>query len=240
MRHCMQLHLLSVWLEIQEPSLHHQHQHNNGISPLTTSSSSCPLPSSLPCPEQSSPGFCVVSLFVTPSAMHPQAISGLPHLPLLPQTFGHHHHQDWEERTLLPARLLNLGRLSIPHEPIPRLEFLHHLIRIVDEREPRGFAPAILCPEPEDGHGVFAGFVEFGQFGPELVLGDVGTGRVEHVADFEDEVVRWLLDMGIWEGEKGLGLVNIHDHLLSTEERVADEFARAQRYGLLAVCHGCS
>ena len=33
--------------------------------------------------------------------------------------------------------------------------------------------------------------------------------------------------------------MDIHDHLLSTEERVADEFARAQRYGLLAICHGC-
>lgn len=32
---------------------------------------------------------------------------------------------------------------------------------------------------------------------------------------------------------------DVHDHLLSTEERIADEFARAQRYGLLTVCHGC-
>lgn len=102
---------------------------------------------------------------------------------------------------MLPARLLNLGRLSIPHEPIPRLELLHHLIRIVDEREPRGFAPAVLSPEPEDGHGVFAGFVEFGKFGPELILGDVGAGRVEHVAGFEDEAVRLLLL--IWEEEEG-------------------------------------
>ena len=30
-----------------------------------------------------------------------------------------------------------------------------------------------------------------------------------------------------------------HDHLLSTEEGVADEFARAQRDGLLSICHIC-
>lgn len=30
-----------------------------------------------------------------------------------------------------------------------------------------------------------------------------------------------------------------HDHLLSTEEGIADEFACAQRYRLLSVCHVC-
>ena len=30
---------------------------------------------------------------------------------------------------------------------------------------------------------------------------------------------------------------NVHDHLFSPEEGIADEFARSQRYRLLAVCH---
>lgn len=30
-----------------------------------------------------------------------------------------------------------------------------------------------------------------------------------------------------------------HDHLLSTEEGIADEFARAKRHRLLSVCHIC-
>ena len=46
----------------------------------------------------------------------------------------HHYLQDSEEYTLLPARLLNVGRLSIPYEPIERLEFLYYLIRIIDKR----------------------------------------------------------------------------------------------------------
>ena len=31
----------------------------------------------------------------------------------------------------------------------------------------------------------------------------------------------------------------LHDHLFPTEEGVADEFAGAQRYWLLSVCHLC-
>ena len=36
------------------------------------------------------------------------------------------------------------------------------------------------------------------------------------------------------------GSLHSHDHLLSTEQGIADEFARAQRYGLLGhVCRFC-
>ena len=65
-----------------------------------------------------------------------------------------------------------------------RLKFLHRLVRIVYEREPRRFAPTILSPETEDGDAVFVGFVEFGEFGAEFVFGDVGTGGVEDIAGF--------------------------------------------------------
>lgn len=63
-----------------------------------------------------------------------------------------------------------------------RLEFLHRLIAIVDEREARTLATAILGAEPEDGNGVFVRFVEFGELGAEFVFGDVRARRVEDVA----------------------------------------------------------
>ena len=62
-----------------------------------------------------------------------------------------------------------------------RLEFLHHLVRVVDERESGALATTILCSEPEAGDLVFVGFVEFGEFLAEFVFRDVGTVRVEDV-----------------------------------------------------------
>ena len=62
------------------------------------------------------------------------------------------------------------------------LKLLHRLIRIIDEREACGLASTVLGAETEYRNGVFVGFVEFGEFGPELVFGDVGSGRVEDIA----------------------------------------------------------
>ena len=39
------------------------------------------------------------------------------------------------------------------------------------------------------------------------------------------------------EGGREARRGNVHDHLLPTQQSVADEFARPQRDGLLAVCH---
>lgn len=63
-----------------------------------------------------------------------------------------------------------------------RLEFLHRLIAVVDEREAGALTATELRAEAEDGDGVFAGFVEFGEFGAELVFGDVRAGGVQDVA----------------------------------------------------------
>lgn len=82
---------------------------------------------------------------------------------------------------------------------------------VVYQSEPSRFASTVLGAETEAGHLVFVGFVELGEFLAEFVFGDVGA----------------------------IGMEDVNDHLLSTEERVADEFARAQRYGLLSVCHVC-
>lgn len=52
-------------------------------------------------------------------------------------------------RTLLPARLLNLRGLAVSHQPVVRLELLDRLRRVVDEREARALATAVLGPETE-------------------------------------------------------------------------------------------
>ncbi len=101
------------------------------------------------------------------------------------QASDNHHHDQQDPKgrpTLLPARLLDLCRLSIPHQPIMWFKLLHRLIRIVDEREACGLASTVLGAETEDRNGVFVGFVEFGEFGPELVFGDIWSGGVEDIA----------------------------------------------------------
>ena len=62
-----------------------------------------------------------------------------------------------------------------------RLKLLHRLRRVVDQREAGALAAAILCPEAEARDLVFGGFVEFAEFGAELVFGDIGAVRVEDV-----------------------------------------------------------
>lgn len=63
-----------------------------------------------------------------------------------------------------------------------RLELLHNLMRIVDEREPSALASTVLSLEAEAGDLIFVGFVEFGEFLAELVLGDVGAVGMEDIA----------------------------------------------------------
>ena len=55
------------------------------------------------------------------------------------------------KRTLLSARLLNFSRHPISDLPVMRLEFLQGLVRVIDEREARALATAILCSEAEAG-----------------------------------------------------------------------------------------
>jgi len=139
-------------------------------------------------------------------------------------------------RTLLPARLLNLRRLPISHQPVMRLKLLHHLVRVVDQREAGALATAILCSEAEDGDLIFVGFVELGEFGAEFVFGDVGAIGVEDVTE-QSFISKHALIQSIRQEEAELDIGDAHDHLLSSQEGIADELARAQRYGLLAVCH---
>lgn len=83
---------------------------------------------------------------------------------------------------LLSAGFLDLGRLAHSHKSVPWLEFLHGLNGVVDQRKTRGLATAVLGSHAEDVDLVGVGLVDFGQFGAEVVLGDVGAVGVEDVA----------------------------------------------------------
>ena len=63
-----------------------------------------------------------------------------------------------------------------------RLELLHRLARVVDEREARTLAAAVLCPEAEARDLVLGGLVERGELVAEFVFGDVRAAGVEDVA----------------------------------------------------------
>lgn len=84
-------------------------------------------------------------------------------------------------RTLLPAGLLDLVRLAVAHESVMRLEPLHRLARVVNERKAGGLAATELCPQAEDGDLVLVALVQLRELGAELVLGDIGAVRVEDV-----------------------------------------------------------
>merc|ERR1712098_131615 len=84
---------------------------------------------------------------------------------------------------LLPAGLLDLVRLAVPHQSVMGLESLHRLAAVVDEGKARALAATILSPEAEDGDLVLAALVQFGELGAELVLGDVRAVGVQDVND---------------------------------------------------------
>lgn len=82
---------------------------------------------------------------------------------------------------LLSARLLDLGRVAHSHQSVSRLELLHGLDRVVDKGEACGLAATVPGAHAEDVDLVGGGFVDFGQFGAEVVLGHVGAVGVEDV-----------------------------------------------------------
>jgi hypothetical protein len=62
-----------------------------------------------------------------------------------------------------------------------RLEFLHGLWRVVEERETCALATTELSAETEDGHLVLRCLVELTELLAELILGDIGAGRVKNI-----------------------------------------------------------
>jgi len=110
----------------------------------------------------------------------------VPILPLLP---------------LLSTGLLDLGGMSHSDQPVVGFEFLHRLDGVVDEREARGFAAAVLGAHAENVDLVFVGLVGFGEFCAQVVFADV----------------------------RAVGVQDIDNELLAREEAVGDELASADR-----------
>ena len=85
------------------------------------------------------------------------------------------------KRTLLSAGTLGLGGHADTDQAVGRLELLHGLGGVIDESEAGGLATTELSSETEDGDLVLLGLVERTELLTELLLGDVGTARVEDV-----------------------------------------------------------
>jgi hypothetical protein len=110
---------------------------------------------------------------------------------------------------LLSAGTLGLGGKSDPDETVLGLELLHGLGGVVDQGEAGGLAATELRAQTEDGDLVLLGLVHPAELLAELLLGDVGA----------------------------VGVQNVNNHLLATQERVADELASSQGNGAVVVRH---
>lgn len=61
------------------------------------------------------------------------------------------------------------------------LEFLHRLVRVVDEGETGALASAVVCSKAKDADLVFVGFVELGEFLSQFIFGAVRAAGVEDI-----------------------------------------------------------
>lgn len=125
----------------------------------------------------------VLARFLRCLPIHPHTVSTKASYPYnIPKLSLPSHHVGKIVRTLLSASLLNLRSRPIPHQPIMRLELLHHLMAIIYQSEASRLASTELCAETEAGDLVFVGFVELGELLTEFVFGDVGAVLVEDIA----------------------------------------------------------
>ena len=181
MRHRKRLHDVGTHKHAP-PSSSDQAQNSTHPASLTSSCPSMPPPSPWPSPAQSWLGSCVACLYIPT-----QSAQSLHYGSIVPQNSLRSHDVGKIARTLLPARLLNLCSRPIPHQPIMRLELLHHLMAVVNQSEPSRFASTELRAETETGYLVFVGFVELGKFLTEFVFGDIGAIGVEDVTVEQDD-----------------------------------------------------
>lgn len=77
--------------------------------------------------------------------------------------------------------LLDLGRGTDSDESVSGLELLHRLDGVVDEGKAGGLAATVLGSHAEDGDLVGVGFVDFGEFGAEVIFRHVGAVGVQHI-----------------------------------------------------------
>lgn len=134
------------------------------------------------------------------------------------------------------------------------LELLEGLWGIVNEGEAGGLAATVLGLETEDVDLVLGALVQLSELATEVVLGHVGAVWVQDVTvvnvlalalptsniliPFRRAAVQCIPRSADRVCDRWAGVwMNLHDHLLAAQKRVADELARSQRNGLLAVGH---
>ena len=156
--------------------------------------------------------------------------------------------------------LLDLAGETDTDESVVWLELLEGLWGVVDEGESSGLSTTELSAETEDVDLVLVGLVKLSKLCTEIVLGDVGAVWVKDVTIMKCQIQNSILHIPPSDADvssrratkfdaamlKSLVLlsmmlmeVHLHNHLLTAQERVADELASAQGHWLLAVCHFC-
>jgi hypothetical protein len=103
------------------------------------------------------------------------------------------------QHTLLSAGLLDLLCRAYPDQSVMWLEFLHRLVRVVDEGEARALASTIVGPEAEDADLILVGFVELGELFSKFVLGAVGPAGVKYIPNQARESAQDPYSSSGWE-----------------------------------------
>lgn len=85
--------------------------------------------------------------------------------------------------SLLSGGLLDLLSQTVSHQSVSRLESLGVSNRLVDQTKTGRLSSTKLSSETENGDGVLVGLVQLRQLLSQLVLGDVGSVRVQDVDD---------------------------------------------------------
>lgn len=85
--------------------------------------------------------------------------------------------------SLLSGGLLNLGVQAVSDQSVGGLESLGVSSGLVNQTETSGLSTTKLGSETENRHSVLVGLVDLGQSVTQLVLGDVGSVRVQNVND---------------------------------------------------------
>lgn len=85
------------------------------------------------------------------------------------------------EHTLLARGLLDLFGITVPDKAVVGLKLLEGVVGVVDQSKTSGLSATELGAETEDGDLVFVGLVQLSKLAAELILGNVGSIRVEDI-----------------------------------------------------------
>lgn len=67
-----------------------------------------------------------------------------------------------------------------------RFEFLHRLVRVVDEGEASALATTVMCSESKDADLILIGFVELRELFSEFIFGAIRAVGVEDISKDSD------------------------------------------------------